>query len=113
MPSSPAPRPDPNSTAQPRRHSRTRRATGLIVGFLVIWAAVAYLVKPAVWRRHAHRHPALDDVPGITQTGTDIPGDPVDVALVGTEAELVKIMLAAGWSPADALSLKSSLEIAV
>jgi hypothetical protein len=87
--------------------------TGLIVGLLVVWAAIAYLVAPAVWKRYVRRHPALDDVPGITQTGNGIPGDPVNVALIGTEADLVKAMIAAKWHPADALSLKSSLEIDV
>jgi len=60
-----------------------------------------------------HRHPALHDVPGLTQTANGIPGDPINVALVGTKADLVKAMLAAKWFPADPLSLKSSLEIAV
>ena len=52
-------------------------------------------------------------MPGITHTGSGIPGDPVNVSLIGTKADLVKAMLAAKWYPADPLSLKSSLEISV
>jgi hypothetical protein len=78
-----------------------------------LWAVVAYLVMPAWWKRYVHRHPALDDVSGITQTADGIPGDPINVALVGTKADLVRAMIAAKWYPADPLSLKSSLEIAV
>ena len=42
-----------------------------------------------------------------------VSGSKTKAILVGTKADLVKIMIAAKWSPADALSLKSSLEIAV
>jgi hypothetical protein len=67
---------------------------------------------PALWVRYAHRHPAFDELPRITRTGDDIPGDPLNVALVGTELELKEIMLAAKWYPADPLTLRSCLEIA-
>jgi hypothetical protein len=54
----------------------------------------------------------LADIPGVTHTATGIPGDPLNVALVGTKADVLQIMIAARWFPADALSLASSLEIA-
>lgn len=78
----------------------------------VMYLLIAYLVMPEAWHRYVRRHPALDDVPGITQTHAGIPGDPVDVALVGTKAELVRAMLQAKWSPADPITLRSSLRIA-
>ena len=105
--------PRPDVAPPPRRRSLPRRLATLVVGLLLLWAAVAYVVLPAVWKRYERRHPTLDDVPGITHTADGIPGDPINVALIGTKADLVKIMLAAKWSPADALSLKSSLKIAV
>jgi hypothetical protein len=92
---------------------RSRRLFGAVVAAILVWAVVAYLVMPAWWRRYVHRHPGLDDIPGITQTANGIPGDPINVALIGTKADLVRAMLAAKWYPADPLSLKSSLEIAV
>jgi hypothetical protein len=100
-------------TSTPRPPSFRHRAAGLIVGLLLVWAAVAYLVAPAIWKRYVRRHPALDDVPGITHTAAGIPGDPINVALIGTKADLITAMIAAKWNPADALSLKSSLAIAV
>jgi hypothetical protein len=105
------PIPDP-ATTRPRR-GRGRRIASWIIGLLLLWAVVAYVVMPTWWKRYVHRHPALDDVPGITQTANGILGDPINVALVGTKTELVKAMLAAKWFPADPLSLRSSLEIAV
>jgi len=72
----------------------------------------AYVVAPLVWIGYAHRHPALDKIPGITYTGDDHPGDPINVALIGSEADLKKIMLAAKWYPADPLGLRSDVKIA-
>jgi LssY C-terminus len=100
-------------TPPPRRRGLRRRLTTLVAGLLLAYLALAYVVLPAVWKRYEHRHPSLDDVPGITQTADGIPGDPLNVALIGTKADLVKIMLAAKWYPADRLSLESSVAIAV
>jgi LssY C-terminus len=107
--------PSANQATPPEaeRRSVRRRVVATLAGLLLAYLAATYVVLPAVWKRYAHRHPALDDVPGITQTADGIPGDPLNVALVGTKADMVKIMLAAKWYPADPLSLKSSLEIAV
>ena len=90
-----------------------RRLVMLMIGLLLGWAAMSYIVMPQILKGYVHRHPNLDDIPGITQTGSGIPGDPINVSLIGTESDLVKIMLAAKWNPANALSLKSSLRIAV
>lgn len=84
----------------------------LIGGLLTAWLVAAYAVMPYFWKGYAHRHPSLEDIPRITYTGSDIPGDPLNVALIGTQGEVKQIMLAARWFPADALSLRSSLLIA-
>ncbi len=98
--------------ATSKRHSRRRMAFRVVVGMILVWAVVAYLVMPAVWKRWTRRHPSLEDIPGITHTGSGIPGDPLNVALIGTKAELMKIMVAAKWYPADPLTFRSCLEIA-
>lgn len=85
------------------------RALGLL---LLLYVVVAYLVAPSAWRHVERRHPALDLAPTITHTKVGIPGDPVNIAFVGSEEQLTKAMLAAGWNPADRLTLKSSLRIA-
>jgi hypothetical protein len=73
---------------------------------------VAYLIGPSLWNRYADRNPTFDDNPRITETGDHHPGDPLNVALIGTQAELEHIMQAAGWYPAAALGLESDLRIA-
>src|SRR5262245_34651027 len=109
--------PGPPAAARPplpesNRPSRRSAAVRLVVALLLTYLAAAYLVAPAAWKRYARRHPALADVPGITHTGSGIPGDPINVSLIGTKAEVIKIMLAAKWYAADPLTLRSCLEIA-
>jgi hypothetical protein len=82
-------------------------------GGIALYLAAAYGVLPMVWwgveRDH---HPALDSMPKVTVNADGIPGDPLNVALIGNRAELIRAMLAAGWHPADPITLASSLEIA-
>jgi hypothetical protein len=80
----------------------------LILGYL----AVAYFAMPLFWLRYTRHHPALAEIPNITHTVDGIPGDPLNVALVGTATDVRRIMLAAHWYAADPLSLRSRLEIA-
>ncbi len=77
---------------------------------------IAYVVLPGAWKsgekiKH-HRHPALETVPKVTENGDGIAGGPLNIALIGDEAAVVKAMLAVGWYPADPITLKSSLKIA-
>jgi hypothetical protein len=109
--SPPGPSETTASTARKRR-SRTRQALLLLVGVIVVYVLVAYVILPLGWIRYAHRHPSLEDVPRVTHTIADVPGDPLNVGLIGTETEVKKIMLAARWYPADPLTLKSCLEMA-
>jgi hypothetical protein len=99
----------PPAGVKPARWRTLKIALALgLLGYL----AVAYFALPLAWKRYTRRHPALDDVPGITQAADGIPGDPLNVALVGTEAQVKRIMVAAKWYPADPLTLRSCLEIA-
>jgi hypothetical protein len=88
-----------------------RIAIGLTT-LLLAYLVVAYLVMPLVWTWYVRDHPALDAIPHITFTADGLPGDPLNVALIGTETALKKILLAAKWDRADPLTLRSSLEIA-
>lgn len=54
----------------------------------------------------------MENAPKRARTSAGIPGDPLNVALVGTEAEVIRALLAAKWYPADPITLKSSLAIA-
>jgi hypothetical protein len=56
-------------------------------------------------------HPALEDAPELTNTSRGIPGDPVNLAFVASDEELHLAMRAAGWMPADPITLKTSVRI--
>lgn len=84
----------------------------IVASLLLGYVVVAYLIMPALWRGYAAHHPSFEDVPGVTHTASGIPGDPLNVGLVGTEAEIRMLMASAKWYPADPLSLRSDLEIA-
>jgi len=57
---------------------------------------LAYVVLPAVWRRHGALPPD-GAFPRLTYTAEGIPADPINVALVGTREDIVAAMRAAGW----------------
>ena len=78
---------------------------------LVAYAATAYEFIPSAWRLVERRHPALDAATTRAFTSAGIPGDPLNVAFIGTEDDLQRVLWAAGWYPADPITLKSSLRI--
>jgi hypothetical protein len=48
----------------------------------------------------------------MTRAPDGLPGDPLNVALIGSEADIQRAFAAAGWHPADPITLRSSLAIA-
>lgn len=83
-----------------------------LTGVVVLYLAAAYVVIPLAWERYARRHASFDDDPRITLTGDSHPGDPLNVALVGTQAQVKAAILGAGWYPSAALGVRSDLKIA-
>jgi len=98
---------------EPIPHHKVRRRAGLALGAILgIYVVAAYLMVPALWEVYAHDHPQLDGLPTIVYTASGIPGDPLNVGLVGTEAQVKKLFHDAGWHPADPLSIRADLKIA-
>jgi hypothetical protein len=109
---SPSERPQGPRPALPTRHRLWKRAAIAAGVFIVGYLAAAYVVLPMFWLRYTRHHPTLADIPNITHTVDGIPGDPLNVGLIGTATDLKRIMLVAQWYPADPLTLRSRLEIA-
>jgi len=82
-------------------------------GLLVIYFVAAYVVLPLVWRTDTKRHPDLSGGPRISHTANGIPGDPVNLALVGSESDVIHAMTATAWYPADPITFRTSVRIAV
>ncbi len=81
------------------------------VGVLAaVYFVAAYLVIPQFWRVGETLWGAPPN-PMVTRTPADIPGDPINVGLVGNQAEVIRGFAAAGWDTADAITLATSAEI--
>jgi hypothetical protein len=74
------------------------------------YGALAYILLPLTWRHYEHQR-GLAGLTMITRTGDSIPGDPINVGLVGSKADVVCAMHGASWFPADPITLRSSVEI--
>ena len=87
-----------------------KRCAAAAVAALLIYLGLAYVALPMAWTHH-ERQPGLTDKPMVTRTAAGIPGDPINIGLVGSRDDIVRAMQAAGWYPADPVRLGSSLKI--
>lgn len=83
--------------------------TGVLAA--VLYALAAYVVLPALWTHYEHQR-RLANVPMLTTTAQGIPGDPINVGLVGEMEDIACAFAATGWTRADPLSLRSDIGIA-
>ncbi|TGV08204.1 hypothetical protein EN816_34135 [Mesorhizobium sp. M8A.F.Ca.ET.173.01.1.1] len=90
--------------------SLQRRITIWVAALLAAYVALAYVAAPEFWtlRDRGFRSQRFEMV---THTPQGIPGDPINVGLVGTEKELVHAFAVAGWDTADAVTLRTAIDI--
>lgn len=101
-----------STPAAPPHHTRRQQTALVVLVLLLVYGATAYLLVPYEYARRHARHPGLEHLPGLTTTGDGHPGDPINVALVGSERDVKRLLVAAKYYPADPLTLHSCLEIA-
>jgi hypothetical protein len=85
-------------------------ALTVAAALLVIYSVLAYFFLPLVWKRYEHQR-ALAGLSMITRTIEGIPGDPINIGLVGSKEDVVCAMHTAGWVPADPVTFLSSVKI--
>jgi hypothetical protein len=78
---------------------------------VLLYLLAAYVIMPRLWFHREHQ-PDLETSPATTETPQGIPGDPLNIGLVGDQGDVIRAMHRAEWYPADPITLKSSLEIA-
>jgi hypothetical protein len=100
-----------NHDANLHAHHRLERVLLTALAVVVLYTAIAYFALPTFWTHHEHQK-GLANMPMVTRTAQGIPGDPINVGLIGNEKEVLCSMNAAGWLPANPVTLKSSIEIA-
>jgi len=77
---------------------------------IAAYLMVAYLLLPTIWKHYEYQS-GLAGQPMVTHTAQGMPGDAINVGLVGTREDVTRAMHEAGWYPADPITLKSSIEI--
>jgi hypothetical protein len=87
-----------------------RRWLLVLATVAAVYLALAYVALPALWTHHEHE-PGLASLPMVTRTGSGIPGDALNVGLVGGKEDVLRAMHAADWFPADPITLRTSIEI--
>ena len=88
--------------------------------FLILRAAIALVACSAFANSatpqagdFARYHEALDAAGTRSFTAAGVPGDPLNIAFVGSEDQLLRLMAQAHWFPADPITFRSSLRITV
>ncbi len=99
-----------------RRPSTFQRRVEIIVA-VVAAAAVALVYSATHWIAptlfsHFEHAPELAGLPKRTATRHHARGDPINIAIVGTQAELEAAMRSAGWVQADKAARASDIAIA-
>jgi hypothetical protein len=90
---------------------RRSRRWAWLLALLLTWAVASYIVVPILWKQYFRRHPGLADAPRVSHTADGHPGDPINIALLGSKEEVIRAMTAAGWFPADPITFESSARI--
>ena len=92
------------------QRSQIKIATGAACFFIAAYLLVCYFLIPELWVFHDGRR--MEDFSKmVTTTEQDIPGDPINVGLVGTKEQLIRSFAAAKWDPADKITVRSSVDI--
>jgi len=104
---------EPQETRPGRPLEPARRLAYVMGALVLVYLLAAYVIAPFAWKEDTRHHLDPSTGPRITHTVDGIPGDPVNVALEGSESDVIHAMTEAKWYPADAITFRSSLRIAV
>jgi hypothetical protein len=90
----------------------TDRQLPWILAISLTYSLAAYVILPRIVRMSV-KILQRKSVPSFTLTGDGLPGDPVNLVLVGEMQKLRSAFVAAGWTEADPLGLTSSWRMVV
>lgn len=92
------------------RNRKILKSLSVLAAGLIAYLLVSYFLLPEFWIfRDRSRVDGFSSM--VTTTEQDIPGDPINVGLVGSREQIIRAFAAAGWDPADKITLRSSVDI--
>jgi hypothetical protein len=102
----------PGEVTTGRTHRRKRLGSAILALALlaILYVSFAYALLPDLWSSW-YRGESSASTHMLTVTPQGIPGDPINIGLVGSKTDVQKAFAAAKWDPADAITLRSSIEI--
>lgn len=74
------------------------------------YLGLAYFAAPEFWTLR-DRHADTSAMEMVTRTPQGIAGDPINVGLIGTREQVMRAFALAHWDTADAVTLKTAVEI--
>jgi hypothetical protein len=87
-----------------------RRLMAAAIAAVALYLGLAYVLAPFFWRHFEHQ-PRLAGLEATTRTALGLRGDAINVGLEGSKDDVLCALHAAGWRPADAVTLSSSVRI--
>jgi LssY C-terminus len=70
---------------------RLGRALLFALSAITVYVLLAYLALPALWTHYEHQQ-GLAKLPMVTRTAQGIPGDPINIGMVGDEKDVLCAM---------------------
>jgi hypothetical protein len=83
------------------------RGAVALVTLVVLYLTSVNFIVPFFWL-HYENYPKLTDAPKTALTAGNAASDPLNLALLGSEEEVVMALLQAGWSPSDPATFQNS-----
>ena len=97
----------------PVKHIAVRKLSFGVAVLLASYLSAAYLLLPETWTV-VDRNVDVSPASMVTRTSSDIPGDPINVGLEARDtAAVLQAFALAGWDTADAVTLRTAVEIGV
>ncbi|MCA5012195.1 MULTISPECIES: LssY C-terminal domain-containing protein [unclassified Enterococcus] len=83
-----------------------------IFAYILLWLFSSYLILPFINKLMTGRY-LPDYFIGRSQTSDGLLGDPINLAFIGSKAELEQLFMNSGWTIAEKLSLRSSIKMII
>lgn len=93
-----------------KRKRLLRRSANWFALACSVYLGLAYFAAPEFWTLR-ERNAGASKLEMVTRTPQGIAGDPINVGLIGTREQIVRAFALVHWDTADAITLRTAVEI--